>query len=112
MTDETSFAGLLSDNDDDSSRTIPRLPEIGEGTLAVLRRAGIFTARDVLNKRSLRALPGIGPGREAVLLEWAERNLTKADVVYFTKQREERRKLQLIIGAIVAAYILLAFLIT
>lgn len=54
MVDETSFAGLLSD--DDSSRSIPRLPEVGEGTLAVLRRAGIFTARDVLNRRSLRTL--------------------------------------------------------
>ena len=108
MVDETSFAGLLSD--DDSSRSIPRLPEVGEGTLAVLRRAGIFTARDVLNRRSLRTLPGIGPGREAVLREWAERNLTEADVIYFTKQRAQRRKLLFVICAVVAAYIILVML--
>jgi hypothetical protein len=72
------------------SKRIPRLPEVGEGTLAVLRRAGVRTARDVLAyKGKLRRLPGIGPGREAVLLEWAEENLTEADLAYFAKLRQQ-----------------------
>lgn len=51
---------------------VPRLPLIGEGTLAVLRSHGIGTARDLLAASShLGAIPGIGPAKRAVLLGWA-----------------------------------------
>jgi hypothetical protein len=52
------------------------LPQIGPGTLALLRSKGYFTNHDILfeshaRRTVLETLPGIGPARAALLREWA-----------------------------------------
>jgi len=58
---------------DQHNRPIPNgIPQIGPGTLAILRAKGIFTSTDILLRGPvLEHIPGIGPGRAALLLEWA-----------------------------------------
>ena len=71
------------------------IPEIGHGTLAILRSQGITTNVDIIYHSfefdgGLDGLPGIGPGRNALLQEWANSTVGKEEFaqIYTLKENE------------------------
>lgn len=80
---------------------IPRLPQVGEGTLAVLRQAGINTNLDLLRIEMrgpgfLEDIPGIGPGRAAILREWARESASPQDIDQIHSERQAAAQRELV----------------
>lgn len=71
---------------------VPQLPQVGAGSVAILRQYGIRSALDIMlwhHSGDLDGIPGIGPARAALLHEWASGQLSPSDTLVSEQVRSD-----------------------